>query len=494
MKKTFVMLVATLALCTSYVNAAAPPTASKLQPNATFATGGPATTNNDDSCDITVSPAASLLLPYFEVDYAATRATARTTIFTLTNTSNVPQIAHVTIWTDWSYPVLDFNIFLTGYDVQGIDLYQIIATGVVTGTSITTTKGSRSLANTANPNFAAGVATACANLPGPIGESLTAAIQAALTTGDGSFYGCQRVGGVHENAVGYLTVDVANTCSQTLPVDPAYFTTEILFDNTIIGDYQNVNPDPSTGNFAGGNPMVHIKAIPEGGPAGSFATNLPYTFYSRYSQGVADRRQPLPSLFSARFINGGVAAFNTDYLIWREGYTSGATTQGCSLSSVPSIADNGALVIAEVVRFDEAENPTILNSGCRVSPCQTTIGTLPETSRSSTLDTGLYPPPSGSGNVGGWMYLNLDNDPTGSAIAEYPALNGPSAPLYGRLRPSQNWVVVEMSSEGRYRVDFDAAFLGNGCTGVRAPGATINPAGGVCASTTAPCTVINTTP
>src|SRR5512142_3069281 len=99
-------------------------------PNATFAAGtgaiGPPTTNNDDSCDIGTAPAATLLLPYFQVDLG-TAGTGRTTIFSVTNVSPYSQIAHVTVWTDWSYPVLDFNIFLTGYDVQPINLYDVIA-------------------------------------------------------------------------------------------------------------------------------------------------------------------------------------------------------------------------------------------------------------------------------------------------------------------------------------------------------------------------------
>src|SRR3989442_414770 len=82
----------------------------------------PATTNNNDSCDVAVFPAATLLLPYFEVDTAAPGPGAgATTLFTITNTSPYPQIAHVTVWTDWAFPVLGFNIFLTGYDVQGIN-------------------------------------------------------------------------------------------------------------------------------------------------------------------------------------------------------------------------------------------------------------------------------------------------------------------------------------------------------------------------------------
>src|SRR5438874_12937924 len=109
----------------------------------------PATTNNNDSCDIGVYPAATLLLPYFEVDTAAAQGAGATTLFTITNTSRYPQIAHVTVWTDWSFPVLDFNIFLTGYDVQGINLFDIIVRGIIVpssggapGTSITTVPGS----------------------------------------------------------------------------------------------------------------------------------------------------------------------------------------------------------------------------------------------------------------------------------------------------------------------------------------------------------------
>src|SRR5688572_8058632 len=99
------------------------------EPNATFAFGvggaaaGPTTTNNDDSCDISVAPAATLLLPYFEVDINAPATTATQTLFTITNVSEYPQIAHLTVWTDLTVPVLDFNIFLTGYDVQSINLY-----------------------------------------------------------------------------------------------------------------------------------------------------------------------------------------------------------------------------------------------------------------------------------------------------------------------------------------------------------------------------------
>src|SRR3954463_10663618 len=98
-------------------------------PDATFqwglpgVAGGPTTTNNDDSCDIGVTPAATLLLPYFEVEVDEPPLLARTTIFTIVNTSQYPQIARVTIWSDLAFPVMNFNLFLTGYDVEPVNLY-----------------------------------------------------------------------------------------------------------------------------------------------------------------------------------------------------------------------------------------------------------------------------------------------------------------------------------------------------------------------------------
>ena len=91
----------------------------------------PTTTNNDDSCDIAVQPAATLLLPYFEVDFKSPQTSAKQTLFTVQNVSPTPQIAHVTLWTDWGYPALNFPIFLTGYDVQGINLYDVFARAII---------------------------------------------------------------------------------------------------------------------------------------------------------------------------------------------------------------------------------------------------------------------------------------------------------------------------------------------------------------------------
>ena len=212
--------------------------AAHFTPGVGVAAAGPATTDNDDSCTIGTLPAATLLLPYFEVE-TATRGVD--TFFTVTNTTDLPEIAHVTVWTDWSLPVLDFNIFLTGYDVQAISMYDVIVNGIIAptnpaltagGTSSNTTPGAISSANNANPNI---VLANCTALPGFIPPATRAAVQSALTTGiynaSGFAAGCgsTQVGtsaASHRTAttaVGYVTIDVTSRCSTTLPNDPSYF-------------------------------------------------------------------------------------------------------------------------------------------------------------------------------------------------------------------------------------------------------------------------------
>ena len=81
-------------------------------------------------------PAATLLLPYFEVDLD--NADGITTLFSVNNASAAPALAHVTIWTDLSVPILDFDVYLTGYDVQSFNLRDILVDGTlpVTGPDV----------------------------------------------------------------------------------------------------------------------------------------------------------------------------------------------------------------------------------------------------------------------------------------------------------------------------------------------------------------------
>jgi hypothetical protein len=401
---------------------------------ATFTGGAPHSTNNDDTCDIALLPAATLLLPYFEVDLAAPPGQGETTLFTVTNVTNEEQIAHVTLWTDYAFPVIDFNIYLTGYDTQSINLYDVIALGNLappggTGTAISP-QGEWSHENR-NLDL-----TNCTNLPSSVPAAYITRMREAFTQGrvaaaDGS-PACTNIGSVHAHAIGYATIDVVGSCIASTPADPAYATTSLRHDNVLVGDTIQVN---GRQNFAQGSPMVHIRAMPDDG----HPVNFDQTFYGHYQSAghpKADRRQPLPATFAARWIEGGTGSLETALKIWRES----STTSG------PACRDYGTKLQTyhELAVFDDEENGVGADpEGCPIT-CIEVNFVLPSTGRYA-IDDGTFPQPR-NGAVAGWMYLNLalkrekDNE------------------------RHQAWVVTSMRAEGRYSVDSDATALGNGCS------------------------------
>lgn len=426
--------------------------AQQARTQAQFPSGSPSSTANNDSCDIAALPAATLLLPYFEVN-PFTRATD--TFFTFTNVSPSPQIISVTFWTDRAFPVLTFNIFLTGYDAQALSAYDIVVNGVLPATSPSTGPGSRSLANNSNQNFLPAAVSACSGMPTTIPSSVALSVLNALTIG--SYGAVSGIGNSHPSlALGYVTADVVATCSSNNPTSPSYFNA-LLFDNVLLGDYMILETSSTSGIPVMASPMVHIRATPSGGPAGLVVpTNLPYTFYDRYTPAGArsmDRRQPLPSTFAARFIEaGGIGSINTTFTIWREGLS------GSSASS-SAYAPNAAIPATEMVRFDEHENPSVAGSG-----------TLPATSRPATSSVSFPPFLSPAGDVAGWMYLNLNN----GGSSAYSGRGAGSA--YQGV--SQNWVNAQMYTSGTtaYGWEMQVVALGNGCSPAPASGAVIRPA------------------
>jgi hypothetical protein len=80
-----------------------------------------------------VVPASTLLFPYVSYDYDQGRIddSGQTTLFAITNVSSEAVIVHVTVWTDFSIAILDFNLTLTGYDVQTINIRDIFREGIL---------------------------------------------------------------------------------------------------------------------------------------------------------------------------------------------------------------------------------------------------------------------------------------------------------------------------------------------------------------------------
>lgn len=399
-------------------------------------------TDNAATCDIGGYTAATLLLPYFEIDYNAPATSAVDTVFTVMNTSKYPQIARMTIWTDLGFPAAWCPIFLTGYGATSISMYNVIARGNFPVSSRFNVTGVLSAENLSNPNFLTD--TGCEHAGGNLPADWRARLQRTLTTGEREGTSC-RVSSQHEHAAGYVTIDLVNSCSSASPLDPVYWQEVILFDNVLTGDYERINPNVTTGNYAGGNPLVHIRAVPDGGPAGSAGAQiLPYTFYDRYTPAAArhiDRRQPLPSVFAARWISGGRTGFMTNYIVWREGVV-GATHDECAYAKNASVPLKSSMI----VRFDEHENAVVLGCGGTCSAA------MPVTSVVSS-SSDLFPPAGTTSDVGGWMWISLDNGTAGSEGSPYSS-----------ARPSQNWIIVQMFAEGRYAVDYDATMIVNGCT------------------------------
>src|SRR5687768_8792189 len=74
-------------------------------------------------------PAATLLLPYFEV--SLDDETDVNTVMQITNASASAVLGHVTLWTDLGVPTYSYDIYLTGFDTATIDL-RLLFHGIVT--------------------------------------------------------------------------------------------------------------------------------------------------------------------------------------------------------------------------------------------------------------------------------------------------------------------------------------------------------------------------
>jgi hypothetical protein len=409
-------------------------------------------------------PAATLLLPYFEVDI--NNPLGVTTLFSINNASATAVLAHVVIWSDLSVPVLDFNIYLTGYDVQTINLRDILVGGTVPSTASAAQDTGEAEPNPAPTPTAISnqgafsqditFASCTGQLPPPaLPASFVTHLQASLR-GQASAILANRCAGQNlgDNiARGYITVDTVNSCTLRFPGDAGYFVAGGLGDatnqNVLFGDYFYVD---QANNFAQGETLVHVEADavnPETSVVGE------YTFYGRYvAWTAADNREPLATNFAARYADGGAFNGGTDFICWRDSKTNqGAFTCPAAAGVRPPWFP---LSQENVVIFDEVENPDVPQS-FPFSPQPPTGGITvcpAETQRTEVGGSNLPVP-----FTFGWVYLNLNTTITGNA-------NPPEDPA-----AAQAWVTVVMDAAGRFSVGFDAIQLDNATNALHfAPG------------------------
>ncbi len=398
-------------------------------------------------------PAASLLLPYFEVDLDDPSGV--TTLFSINNASATAALAHVTLWTDESVPTLDFDVYLTGYDVQTINIRDIFA-GILPRTADDARDPGDAISNQGALSQDITFPGCGASLPydnPALAPILIEHITEAHTGGLSPVYGrCAGFDFGDNIARGYITVDNVNTCSLEFPSAPGYFLGGgqgiANNNNQLWGDYFYVD---SANNFAQGETLVHLEAcdnpsVGQGADDCSFVAG-DYTFYGRYVAALAtDQREPLSTMFATRYLNGGAFDGGTSLIVWRDSKTVATTGHSCSTeeSWFP-------LNQADVVAFDEAENPVDLCfRGDNVSPPiggADTCFPLEAQRVSLTEATGA----TGSNPIPpfdfGWMYINLNTTVAG-----------------GQFNPNaQAYITTVMDAAGRFSVGFDALSLDTAC-------------------------------
>ena len=273
-------------------------------------------------CTIDAVPAATLLLPTFEVNIGDANGNGQAdcldgsgvdTLFSINNASAAPALAHVTLWTDWTWPSVDFDVYLTGFDVQSVSLCQILANGNLPITA--DVQADPDPPDAISPSawgqdvtiptcagvfpFPAGIAKPLLNriqnahagyvVPGLdyVGSG-TSCAAGNCCTGEGLNGAGQCVSGVCPAgtiARGYVTVDSVSECSTLFPNETNYFEAGgagiANNRNVLWGDYFVVD---RANDFAQGDNLVHIEAAPElGGGAGNMGPNTEtgYTFYGR---------------------------------------------------------------------------------------------------------------------------------------------------------------------------------------------------------------------
>ena len=286
-------------------------------------------------CRVSAQPAATLLVPWFGVDLAS--RDGLTTLLSITNVDSRPHLVSVTLWTDWAVPTLTFNIYLSGFDVQTLNLRQILQQGVLpaTGAGVSPVGG-----------LSDGVAAfpACADSVGPARIAAQPLQQAHLGRPISGL--CHASSRKDDMATGYVTVDVVTSCSPLNPSSPGYFDGVAADDNVLLGEYSYVDTKPRT---AQSEQAVHIVADAEAYASG-------YTFYGRYVNGDGrDHRQPLGARFAASYAQGGPQSLQTVLTIWRDTKSAAAAPVACS--SLPAWAPLSA---RDQVIWDEEEGVTSL--------------------------------------------------------------------------------------------------------------------------------------
>lgn len=346
-----------------------------------------------EMCAMDIVPAATLLLPYFEVDLDDPGGL--TTLLSISNATPEPVLAHMTLWTDWAMPSIDFDVFLTGYDVLTLDLGTIFHTGSLPVTADQQTDPSDTVSPHGDPAWDGSFSDCELFFPfsnPALNANLLDRIRSGHTGQAVSSLAGECLGASHGDNIarGFMTIDSVSRCNVFFPSHPDYFddggTGAANNDNVLFGDYLYF--DPSTG-AGSAQPMVHIEADSTFNAA---STPTGYTFYGALLGGSGvDNREPLATAWAGRYFNGN--NLETELIVWRDPLTERPPS-----NSFPCDTGPGWLPLTEtqVVCFDEME---------------TSVGVCPAAGGSSCFPLATQAVRAddlGIPFTAGWCWLNLN--------------------------------------------------------------------------------------
>jgi hypothetical protein len=452
------------------------------------------------TCTIDQRPAATLLVPYFEATFnpdgtpLGIGPDARDTLVTICNASSAPMLAHVNVFNDRSFLVLDFNVALTGFDCQSMSMARVLQ-GFLPATPVTSAHAT-SANDACQRNLSAGVYPGAylrirpVDTATPLDNSLATTLYPQPAWPAGSDFakgvldsldvtadslGCDpgTVDGTITNPIhGYIVIDHANYCNLSNPSDFNYYLRDAIgMENNLFGE---VIYTSGSGLPTFGMSTVNIEADPS--LSGDVNTDI-RTFYHRYVQtdvlcspgncskfvtnpwneGIGDQREPLGLKYAARWFNAGGITSNLN--VWR-----------ASSGSLTDLLDGGLCDAVEPVVtlsfFDEDEN-TVLSGVCP-SPCRAPSFNFPlETQRRNITSFAGSLPSFGVG----WVSLSFHNS---------------SGPNGGRF--DQAWVT--------YDFEGPSAFISAGVPATQLDPSNCNPLGVTGVVTVAPAipTIVGTGP
>ena len=291
-------------------------------------------------CALDEVPAATLVVPYFEVDLDG--CGTRDTVVTIVNTVAETTVAHITLWTDWGVPSLDFDVYLTGYDRLEFSLARAFCDGSIPVTG----------PNEVNHGaFSEGPATpaGCENFwpfpdPAIVGNLRDRVLTFHTGQENPQSESCHGADYGDNVARGWITIDVVEECSLLFPTDPEYYLEAIGYDNHLLGEV--LFTDSTTGESAL-MPAIHLEAAPQG--------TLTRTFYGSLGGTTLDRREPLPTRYALRTTLGE----DSDLIFWREPFSTHDPIVGVPCGTNPPgfpVPENPFFA------FDEEENPVLFGA------------------------------------------------------------------------------------------------------------------------------------